>query len=76
MQRIWTRRTADQAAPGEDLQAANDEHFVEKVRDIVGLYIDPPDKALVLPVDEKSQIQAIERTQPGLSRSRRAEPAP
>ena len=55
-----------QAAPGEDLQAANDEHFVEKVRDIVGLYLDPPDKALVLSVDEKSQIQALDRTQPGL----------
>ena len=45
---------------------SNDEHFVEKVRDIVGLYLDPPDKALVLSVDEKSQIQALDRTQPGL----------
>ena len=44
---------------------SNDEHFVEKVRDIVG-YLDPPDKALVLSVDEKSQIQALDRTQPGL----------
>jgi len=40
--------------------------FVEKVRDIVGLYLNPPDKALVLSVDEKSQIQALERTQPVL----------
>ncbi|RRD57254.1 IS630 family transposase, partial [Comamonadaceae bacterium OH2545_COT-014] len=40
--------------------------FVEKVRDVVGLYLDPPDRALVLCVDEKSQIQALERTQPGL----------
>ena len=43
-----------------------DPFFVEKVRDIVGLYLNPPDKALVLCVDEKSQIQALERTQPGL----------
>src|SRR6185436_15198927 len=37
-----------------------------KVKDVVGLYVDPPDKALVLSVDEKSQIQALDRTQPGL----------
>jgi transposase len=43
-----------------------DPFFVEKVRDIVGLYLNPPDKALVLCVDEKSQIQALERTQPNL----------
>lgn len=43
-----------------------DPFFVEKVRDIVGLYLNPPDHALVLCVDEKSQIQALERTQPGL----------
>lgn len=45
---------------------STDPHFVEKVRDVVGLYLDPPDRALVLCVDEKSQIQALERTQPGL----------
>lgn len=45
---------------------SNDPHFIEKVRDIVGLYLDPPDKALVLCVDEKSQIQALDRTQPSL----------
>jgi transposase len=44
----------------------NDKHFVEKVIDVVGLYLDPPDKALVLSLDEKSQIQALDRTQPGL----------
>ena len=38
--------------------------FVEKVRDIIGLYLDPPERALVLCVDEKSQIQALDRTQP------------
>lgn len=43
-----------------------DPFFVEKLRDIVGLYLHPPDKALVLCVDEKSQIQALERTQPVL----------
>ena len=45
---------------------SNDPFFVEKVRDIVGLYLNPPDKALVLSVDEKSQIQALDRTQPML----------
>ena len=39
---------------------------MEKVRDIVGLYLNPPDKAVVLCVDEKSQIQALDRTQPSL----------
>ena len=43
---------------------SNDPFFVDKVRDIVGLYLNPPDKALVLCVDEKSQVQALERTQP------------
>ena len=44
-----------------------DPFFVEKVRDIVGLYLNPPDKAMVLCVDEKSQIQALDRTQPGVA---------
>lgn len=43
-----------------------DPFFIEKVRDVVGLYLNPPDHALVLCVDEKSQVQALERTQPGL----------
>ena len=47
---------------------SNDPQFTEKVQDIVGLYLDPPDKALVLCIDEKSQIQALDRTQPGLLR--------
>lgn len=46
---------------------SNDPFFVEKVRDIVGLYLNPPENAVVLCVDEKSQIQALERTQPLLS---------
>jgi transposase len=45
---------------------SNDPAFAEKLVDIVGLYMNPPDKALVLAVDEKSQIQALDRTQPGL----------
>ena len=46
------------------LKFSNDPDFALKVRDIVGLYMNPPDKALVLSVDEKSQIQALDRTQP------------
>ena len=45
---------------------SRDKLFVEKLTDVVGLYLNPPDKALVLCVDEKSQIQALDRTQPGL----------
>lgn len=45
---------------------SNDPRFIAKLTDIVGLYMNPPDKALVLSVDEKSQIQALDRTQPGL----------
>lgn len=47
----------------ETFKLSTDPHFVEKVRDIVGLYLHPPDRALVLSVDEKSQIQALDRTQ-------------
>lgn len=45
---------------------SNDPRFAEKVEDVVGLYLDPPEHAIVLSVDEKSQIQALDRTQPGL----------
>jgi Transposase and inactivated derivatives len=48
----------------ETFTLSTDDFFVEKVRDIVGLYMNPPDRAVVLCVDEKSQIQALERTQP------------
>jgi transposase len=47
-------------------KVSNDPMFEEKVTDIVGLYLDPPERAVVLCVDEKSQIQALDRTQPGL----------
>jgi hypothetical protein len=45
---------------------SNDPAFVDKLRDVVGLYVDPPAYAVVLSVDEKSQIQALDRSQPGL----------
>jgi transposase len=47
-------------------KVSRDPQFVQKLTDVVGLYLNPPDKALVLCVDEKSQIQALDRTQPGL----------
>jgi transposase len=50
----------------ESFKLSNDPHFSEKLEAIVGLYLDPPDQALVLCVDEKSQVQALDRTQPGL----------
>jgi len=48
-------------------KVSNDPLFEEKVTEIVGLYLDPPDRAVVLCVDEKSQIQALDRSQPGVS---------
>ena len=50
----------------ESFKLSNDPFFVEKLRDVVGLYLNPPDQALVICVDEKSQCQALERTQPML----------
>jgi hypothetical protein len=48
------------------LKVSNDPHFADKLEAIVGLYLNPPEHALVLSVDEKSQIQALDRTQSGL----------
>jgi putative transposase len=48
----------------ESFKLSTDPFFIEKLRDVVGLYLNPPDKALVLCVDEKSQVQALERTPP------------
>ena len=48
----------------ESFKLSTDPFFVEKVRDIVGLYLNPPDRAMVVCVDEKSQVQALDRTQP------------
>ena len=61
--RIW-RAFALQPHRTESFKLSRDPLFIDKVRDIVGLYLDPPERALVLCVDEKSQIQALERTQP------------
>jgi transposase len=61
--RIW-RAFALQPHRAQTFKLSKDPLFIEKVRDIVGLYLNPPDKALVLCVDEKSQIQALDRTQP------------
>jgi transposase len=61
--RIW-RAFALQPHRVETFKLSKDPLFIEKVRDIVGLYLHPPDRALVLCVDEKSQIQALDRTQP------------
>ena len=63
--RIW-RAFSLQPHRTETFKLSTDPQFVEKVRDIVGLYLDPPEKALVICVDEKSQIQALDRTQPVL----------
>jgi transposase len=50
----------------ESFKVSNDPNFADKLEDIIGLYLSPPEHALVLSVDEKSQIQALDRTQPGL----------
>jgi transposase len=63
--RIW-RAFALQPHRVKTFKLSKDPLFIDKVRDIVGLYLQPPDKALVLCVDEKSQIQALDRTQPVL----------
>jgi len=61
--RIW-RAFGLQPHRQKHFKLSTDPFFIEKVRDIVGLYLNPPDNALVLCVDEKSQIQALDRTQP------------
>lgn len=61
--RIW-RAFGLKPHRSETFQLSTDQFFVDKVRDIVGLYMDPPTNAVVLSVDEKSQIQALNRTQP------------
>jgi putative transposase len=65
VQRIWSAFNL-QPHRQKHFTLSTDPLFVDKVRDIVGLYLDPPDKAMVLCVDEKSQIQALDRTQPVL----------
>jgi transposase len=65
VQRIW-RRHGLQPHRVRHFKLSNDPQFAAKLRDIVGLYVDPPAHAVVLSIDEKSQIQALDRTQPGL----------
>lgn len=65
VQRLWV---ANDIKPHlvRGFKLSNDVHFEEKFWDVIGLYLDPPEKALVLCCDEKTQCQALERTQPGL----------
>jgi transposase len=65
VQRIW-RAHGLQPHRVRQFKLSRDPEFIPKLRDIVGLYVDPPAHAIVLSVDEKSQIQALDRTQPGL----------
>ena len=65
VRRIW-RAHGLQPHRVRRFKLSNDPDFVTKLRDVVGLYVDPPAHAVVLSVDEKSQIQALDRTQPGL----------
>ena len=65
VQRIW-RAHGLKPHLVETFKVSRDKNFAAKVEEVVGLYLNPPDKALVLCVDEKSQIQALDRTQPGL----------
>ena len=63
VRRIWRRHNLKPHLV-ETFKLSRDKHFVEKLHDVVGLYLNPPDKALVLCVGEKSQLQALGRTQP------------
>ena len=65
VQRIWNAHGLKPHLV-KTFKLSNDPHFVEKLRDVVGLYMNPPENALILSIDEKSQIQALDRTQPGL----------
>jgi transposase len=65
VQRVW-RTHGLQPHRIRQFKLSNDKQFAEKLRDVVGLYVDPPAHAVVFSFDEKSQIQALDRTQPGL----------
>ena len=65
VQRIW-RANGLKPHLVRTFKLSNDPDFIEKLKDVVGLYMNPPDHALVFCIDEKSQIQALDRTQPGL----------
>ena len=65
VQRIWKQHGLKPHLI-RTFKVSRDKQFIEKLCDVVGLYLNPPDKSLVLCVDEKSQVQALDRTQPGL----------
>jgi transposase len=65
VQRIWQAHGLKPHLV-KTFKLSNDPHFIEKLEDVVGLYLNPPEHALVFCIDEKSQIQALDRTQPGL----------
>lgn len=65
IRRIWKQHNLKPHLV-KTFKLSRDKRFIEKLYDVVGLYLNPPDKSLVLCVDEKSQIQALDRTQPGL----------
>ena len=65
VRRIWKAHGL-QPHRYRQFKLSNDPNFVDKLRDVVGLYVDPPAHAIVLSLDEKSQVQALDRTQPGL----------
>jgi len=65
IQRIWSNHGL-QPHRVKNFKLSSDPRFLEKLKDVVGLYLDPPEKAIVFSVDEKSQIQALDRSQPGL----------
>jgi len=65
IRRIWKRYNLKPHLT-KTFKLSRDKQFIRKLYDVVGLYLNPPDKSLVLSVDEKSQIQALDRTQPGL----------
>src|SRR5438034_1636552 len=65
VRRIWKQHNLKPHLT-KTFKLSRDPRFIEKLQDIVGLYMNPPEKALVLCMDEKSQIQALDRTQPGL----------
>ena len=75
IRRIW-HAFALQPHRSETFKLSQDPLFIDKVRDIVGLYLNPPDKALVLCVDEKAQIQALDRTPTPAAAAARAGGAP
>jgi len=69
VRRVW-RRNGLKPHLQRTFKLSNDPHFVDKLRDVVGLYLNPPEHALLFSCDEKSQIQALDRTQPGLPMKR------